>query len=283
MLWQWWPNTAQIWSVLLVECCVNNSLLNENIKSEISYYPKKNVSMLFCFFVDFLFLVSGKVNKAERNRRRNLRLSKILQPKNAVMILNELIKGCTYTVEELPVKVDQNQFRGVVVCDGQEFAGTGKSFYFLLFFYFYLRMFSSNLKTKMKCFNVNCQWPFFIVQFLCDSVFLIRNFIHLHANFCRSFLYLSVYPLFSTYPHGVSRAKSINDLLGVTPVENQCFNWVFLVVPFWSTGNKLGFNSAPESRCCSFLNQTIVLERTFLQNILVWISKLYTGYQWWNQ
>lgn len=64
-----------------------------------------------------------------------MRLSKMLQPKNAVMILNELIKGCTYTVEELPVKVDQNQFRGVVLCEGQEFAGTGKCLY-SLFSYF---------------------------------------------------------------------------------------------------------------------------------------------------
>lgn len=68
-----------------------------------------------------------KISKAEKVRRRNLKLSKILQPKNAVMILNELVKGCTYTAEELQVKVDMNQFRGTVSFDGQEFAGTGRT------------------------------------------------------------------------------------------------------------------------------------------------------------
>ncbi|KAL1497463.1 hypothetical protein ABEB36_008430 [Hypothenemus hampei] len=68
-----------------------------------------------------------KVTKAEKIRRRNSRLSKILQPKNAVMILNELARGCTYTVEELPVKIDANQFRSVVSFDNQHFAGTGRT------------------------------------------------------------------------------------------------------------------------------------------------------------
>lgn len=64
-------------------------------------------------------------------RRRNMRLSKILQPKNAIMILNELARGCTYLVEELPVKVDSNQYRATVAFDGMEFAGTGKKIYFI--------------------------------------------------------------------------------------------------------------------------------------------------------
>ncbi|CAG9773552.1 unnamed protein product [Ceutorhynchus assimilis] len=70
---------------------------------------------------------ANKISRAEKARRRNLKLSKILQPKNAVMILNELIKGCVYNVEEVPVKIDVNQFRGTVSFDGLEFAGTGKN------------------------------------------------------------------------------------------------------------------------------------------------------------
>lgn len=69
----------------------------------------------------------GKITKAEKVRRRNLRLSKILQPKNAVMILNELVKGCQYTVDELPCKIDVNSFRASVTFDDQEFAGAGRT------------------------------------------------------------------------------------------------------------------------------------------------------------
>lgn len=69
----------------------------------------------------------GKITKAEKVRRRNLRLSKILQPKNAVMILNELVKGCTYNVDEVPCKIDANQFRATVTFENQEFAGAGRT------------------------------------------------------------------------------------------------------------------------------------------------------------
>jgi len=70
---------------------------------------------------------TGKISKSEKVRRRNIRLSKILQPKNAVMILNELVKGCHYTVDELPVKVDANMFRASVTFEGQEFVGAGRT------------------------------------------------------------------------------------------------------------------------------------------------------------
>ncbi|XP_066246274.1 double-stranded RNA-specific editase Adar-like isoform X2 [Euwallacea similis] len=75
----------------------------------------------------FWKIKGGKISKTEKVRRRNVRLSKILQPKNAIMILNELVKGCTYNVDELPVKVDSNQFRGTVLFDDQEFVGTGRT------------------------------------------------------------------------------------------------------------------------------------------------------------
>ncbi|XP_050311218.1 double-stranded RNA-specific editase Adar isoform X2 [Anthonomus grandis grandis] len=70
---------------------------------------------------------AGKISRSEKIRRRNLKLSKILQPKNAVMILNELVKGCVYNVEEVPVKIDGNTFRGTVTFDDQEFVGAGRT------------------------------------------------------------------------------------------------------------------------------------------------------------
>ncbi|XP_076270282.1 double-stranded RNA-specific editase Adar-like isoform X3 [Rhynchophorus ferrugineus] len=73
------------------------------------------------------FWFKGKITKAEKVRRRNARLSRLLQPKNAVMILNELVKGCQYLMEEAAGKADGNQFRATVQFDGNEFIGTGRT------------------------------------------------------------------------------------------------------------------------------------------------------------
>lgn len=43
------------------------------------------------------------------------------------MILNELVKGCQYLMEEAAGKADGNQFRATVQFDGNEFIGTGKN------------------------------------------------------------------------------------------------------------------------------------------------------------
>ncbi|KAJ8959032.1 hypothetical protein NQ318_022287 [Aromia moschata] len=69
----------------------------------------------------------NKITKKEKIRRRNIRLSKMLQPKNAVMILNELVKNSSYTVEELPFKLESNQFRATVMVEGVEHVGLGRS------------------------------------------------------------------------------------------------------------------------------------------------------------
>ncbi|CAH1112185.1 unnamed protein product [Psylliodes chrysocephalus] len=69
----------------------------------------------------------GKVTKKEKVRRRNVRLSKMLQPKNAVMILNELVKNTSYMVDELPLKHEGNQFKATVMYEGVEHAGYGRS------------------------------------------------------------------------------------------------------------------------------------------------------------
>jgi hypothetical protein len=70
---------------------------------------------------------TGKISRKERQRRRNLRLSKILQPKNAVMILNELVKSATYTVSDLPLPSEMNQYTANVLVDGVSHIGHGKS------------------------------------------------------------------------------------------------------------------------------------------------------------
>ncbi|CAH1963078.1 unnamed protein product [Acanthoscelides obtectus] len=68
----------------------------------------------------------AKISKKEKLRRRNLRLSKMLQPKNAVMILNELVRQTAYTVDEMPPGTDRRTaFKVTVVVDGVEHIGYG--------------------------------------------------------------------------------------------------------------------------------------------------------------
>ncbi|XP_063916439.1 uncharacterized protein LOC135132316 isoform X2 [Zophobas morio] len=69
----------------------------------------------------------GKITRKERQRRRNVRLSKMLQPKNAVMILNELVKSATYTVTDLPQPSEMNQYTATVLVDGVSHVGHGRN------------------------------------------------------------------------------------------------------------------------------------------------------------
>lgn len=78
-------------------------------------------------------LFSLEISKKEKMRRRNVRLSKMLQPKNAVMILNELVKNTSYSVEETPIKTDMNQFKASVLVEEVEHIGYGK-YNFLIYF-----------------------------------------------------------------------------------------------------------------------------------------------------
>ncbi|XP_056642588.1 double-stranded RNA-specific editase Adar [Diorhabda sublineata] len=75
----------------------------------------------------FWLRTGGKITRRERVRRRNVRLSKILQPKNAVMILNELVKNTSYLIEELPIRSEGNQFKATVVYEGIEHVGYGRN------------------------------------------------------------------------------------------------------------------------------------------------------------
>lgn len=70
---------------------------------------------------------AGKISKKEKRGRRNQRLRKILQPKNALMVLNELVGGQKYTIVEGTVGIEHTEnFAATVVVDGQEYIGFGK-------------------------------------------------------------------------------------------------------------------------------------------------------------
>uniref|UniRef100_A0A1Y1MGD1 DRBM domain-containing protein n=1 Tax=Photinus pyralis TaxID=7054 RepID=A0A1Y1MGD1_PHOPY len=69
----------------------------------------------------------GKINKKELRRRRNLRLRKMLQPKNALMVLNELVGSTVYDVVEAPDLFSGAVFRCTVKVDGIDHVGLGKS------------------------------------------------------------------------------------------------------------------------------------------------------------
>lgn len=61
-------------------------------------------------------------------RRRNKRLVKFLQPKNSVMVLNEMVGNSTYTLSENTEQANNGlQFKASVFVDGIEHYGYGKS------------------------------------------------------------------------------------------------------------------------------------------------------------
>lgn len=64
--------------------------------------------------------------RREMIRRRNFRLSKILKPKNAVAILNEIIKNLEYEVETISNRADGRTFKASVTYDGIVHEGFGK-------------------------------------------------------------------------------------------------------------------------------------------------------------
>lgn len=74
---------------------------------------------------DFTFSFS-EISRTEKIRRRNVRLSKILQPKNAVKIFNELTKNSNYDIKELEAKPNGYQFKASVLHEGVEHEGYGK-------------------------------------------------------------------------------------------------------------------------------------------------------------
>lgn len=51
-----------------------------------------------------------KINKKVKKRRQNARLRKLLQPKNAIMVLNELKTGIKFTFQEHTNALTQTMF-----------------------------------------------------------------------------------------------------------------------------------------------------------------------------
>lgn len=64
------------------------------------------------------------MSKQERVRRRNMNLRKLIQPKNALMVLHELVGASSYTVQEI---TDADGPRCILTYGGQDYEGIGKS------------------------------------------------------------------------------------------------------------------------------------------------------------
>ncbi|KAK9737738.1 hypothetical protein QE152_g10475 [Popillia japonica] len=70
---------------------------------------------------------NGRINRAERAKRRNVRLRKLLQPKNALMIINELVGHVSFEIAETKTDAFDDMYRASVSVEGKEYAGVGKS------------------------------------------------------------------------------------------------------------------------------------------------------------
>jgi len=68
-----------------------------------------------------------KINKKVKKRRQNARLRKILQPKNAIMVLNELKTGIKFTFQEHTNALTQTMFVVNAEVDGKMHTGQGLS------------------------------------------------------------------------------------------------------------------------------------------------------------
>nr|CAD7588971.1 unnamed protein product [Timema genevievae] len=74
-----------------------------------------------------LFGPLDKVNKRVKRRRQNARLRKILQPKNAIMVLNELVSGVKFSFQEHSTALKQTTFIFNAEVNGKMYAGQGLS------------------------------------------------------------------------------------------------------------------------------------------------------------
>ncbi|XP_011139276.1 double-stranded RNA-specific editase 1 isoform X2 [Harpegnathos saltator] len=68
-----------------------------------------------------------KVNKKLKRLRMNQRLRKTLQPKNAIMVLNEMKAGCQFTFPETPGHVSNSLYLVHAELDGKTYVGQGLS------------------------------------------------------------------------------------------------------------------------------------------------------------
>ncbi|KRT79582.1 hypothetical protein AMK59_6674, partial [Oryctes borbonicus] len=71
---------------------------------------------------------NGRINRAERAKRRNVRLRKLLQPKNALMIINELVGHVPFDVSETKTgNAFEDVYKAAVSIEGKDHVGYGKS------------------------------------------------------------------------------------------------------------------------------------------------------------
>lgn len=75
--------------------------------------------------------ILGRINRAERAKRRNVRLRKLLQPKNALMIINELVGHVSFEIAETKTDAFDDMYRASVSVEGKEYAGVGEWKYWL--------------------------------------------------------------------------------------------------------------------------------------------------------
>jgi dsRNA-specific ribonuclease len=68
-----------------------------------------------------------KVNKKLKRLRMNQRLRKTLQPKNAIMVLNEMKAGCQFTFPETPGHMSNSLYLVHAELDGKTYVGQGLS------------------------------------------------------------------------------------------------------------------------------------------------------------
>ncbi|GJQ73310.1 hypothetical protein Trydic_g13681 [Trypoxylus dichotomus] len=71
---------------------------------------------------------NGRINRAERAKRRNIRLRKLLQPKNALMIINELVGHVPFEISETKTgNAFEDVYKASVNVEGKDHVGFGKS------------------------------------------------------------------------------------------------------------------------------------------------------------
>jgi len=73
------------------------------------------------------FFSADKVNKVQKRRRKNARFRKLLTPKNAIMVLNELHPGVAFDSREVTNAFNQTTYIVSFEVEGQQFTGEGTS------------------------------------------------------------------------------------------------------------------------------------------------------------
>lgn len=123
------------------------------INAELKQNRRISTSAMYVSYFYTFCCITGKVSKKERMRRRNKKLVKILQPKNAVMVLNEMVGTATYTLSENndinPYSTDFKSFKASVLVDGIEHYGIGEFSKVPHLFYYMYCLYKYNYKQEI--------------------------------------------------------------------------------------------------------------------------------------